>query len=130
MTETTGAISPTQTTWLTNRVADLEHDLERARTLLARYQQVVVPRADYDRATERAMAAERNADDLTREVANLRDRRTQTTADRALSALQRVLDLMGRTAWGDAERRVLRDANAVLVEAGRNPYLPEVDHAD
>jgi hypothetical protein len=89
-----------------------------------------VPRRDYDAACQQRDQYARAMDGLARQVADMGDRRTQTTADRALSALQRVLDLMGRTAWGDAERRVLRDAKAVLVEAGRNPYLPEVDHAD
>jgi hypothetical protein len=89
-----------------------------------------VPRRDYDAACQQRDQYARAMDGLAKQVADMADRRTQTTADRALSALQRVLDLMGRTAWGDAERRVLRDAKAVLVEAGRNPYLPEVDHAD
>jgi hypothetical protein len=126
VSEMEGSTEEQRQRWLTNRCDDLEADLQRAKAELISYRsQHFVPRRDYDAACQQRDQYARAMDGLARQVADMGDRRTQTTADRALSALQRVLDLMGRTAWGDAERRVLRDAKAVLVEAGRNPYLPE-----
>ena len=106
--------------------AGLGADLNEAEAELQHWRtSPFVPRDDYQRALARAESAERTIDALTRQIQAERDRREALAEIRALHALRDVLRVTGRTAWGPEESRVLREASAVLAEAGFR--APEVD---
>ena len=106
--------------------AGLGADLNEAEAELQHWRtSPFMPRDDYQRALARAESAERTIDALTRQIQAERDRRGALAEIRALHALRDVLRVTGRTAWGPEDASVLREARAVLAEAGFR--APEVD---
>jgi hypothetical protein len=107
-------------------IRDLNDALTAAnQTIAALRSMPLIPRADHDRAIAARDEALRQVDALTRQIQAERDRREALAEIRALHALRDVLRVTGRTAWGPEESRVLREASAVLAEAGFR--APEID---
>jgi hypothetical protein len=84
-----------------------------------------VPRRDYDAACQQRDQYARAMDGLAKQVADMADRRTQTTADRAVALLAEGAKLQDRDAGGPAEMDYRRRRAAFLAELGKR--APEVE---